>query len=76
VPNPTAMSCVGEIPSWVGTRVEALDGRPVGRVEAVQIADRASCPTSLLVRLADGSRAVVPLTGVRRGPGVVRLSTV
>ncbi|MTD43583.1 hypothetical protein GKE82_04505 [Conexibacter sp. W3-3-2] len=67
------MSSVGEIPSWVGTRVEGLDGRPVGRVEAVQIADRAACPTGLLVRLSDGSRALVPLQGARRGPGVVRV---
>lgn len=67
------MGRLGEIPSWVGTRVEGPDGRPVGRVEAVHMDDRATCPTGLLVRLADGRRALVPLAGVRRGPGVVRM---
>lgn len=67
------MRRLGEIPSWIGTRVEALDGRPVGRVEAVHLEDRATCPTGLLVRLADGRRTLVPLAGARRGPGVVRV---
>lgn len=67
------MSCVGEIPSWIGTRVEAGDGRPVGRVEAVHAEGPAGAPSGLLVRLADGSRTLVPLAGARRAPGVVRL---
>lgn len=67
------MSRIGEIPSWVGTRVEGPDGRPVGRVEAVHVEERASAPTSLLVRLTDGSRALVPLAGASRRPGSVRV---
>jgi len=67
------MGCVGEIPSWIGTRVEGHDGRPVGRVEAVHVEDRATAPTSLLVRLADGSRTLVPLAGASRRPGAVRV---
>ncbi|WP_372789348.1 hypothetical protein [Paraconexibacter sp.] len=67
------MTCVGEIPSWIGTRVERGDGSPVGRVEAVQAAAPTGVPVGLLVRNLDGSRTTVPLSGARRGPGVVRL---
>jgi hypothetical protein len=67
------MRRVGEIPSWVGTQVERHDGLPLGQVEAVHLADRALSPTSLLVRLTDGSRTLIPLNGVVRRPGAVRL---
>ncbi len=67
------MHSVGEIPSWVGTRVEAADGRTVGRVEAVQPAALSGYPAALVVRLSDGTQQIIALRGARRGAGVVRV---
>ncbi len=69
---------IGEIPSWVGFRVEDPDGVPLGRVEAVALPDpRAAVPScpELLVRLSDGARVTVPLAGARRRAGAVRIAT-
>jgi hypothetical protein len=77
VPNDADMGTIGEIPSWVGFRVEDPDGVPLGRVEAVPVVVRAGLPVrpELLVRLADGARVSVPLAGAHRRAGAVRIAT-